>query len=65
MQDIIKEAEILHELMMNLEFTPQTLFGEWMKNYGIMEETEARQDNFSPLKDTCFLLKAMDKNKTE
>ena len=60
--DVIKEAEMIHELMMNLEFTPQLLFEEWINN-GIMEET--RQDNFSQLKDTCFLLKAMNKDKTE
>jgi len=65
MQDIIKEAEMLHDLMMNLEFTPQILFEGWMQNYGITEESEARHDNFSLLKDTCFLLKAMDKDKTE
>ena len=65
MQDIIKDAEMLHDLMMNLEFTPQVLFEEWIRSYGIIEETEARHDNFSPLKDTCFLLKAMDKDKTE
>jgi len=50
MQDIIKEAEMLHDLMMNLEFTPQELFEGWMQNYGITEESEARHDNFSTSK---------------
>lgn len=62
MQDVITEAETLYNLMMNLDFNPQKLFEEWIKTNGLSHELSPNTRNFSPLRDTSFLLRAMNDN---
>ena len=62
MQDVINEAETLYNLMMNLDFNPQKLFEEWSRTYGLTHELSPNTRNFSPMRDTSFLLRAMDDN---